>query len=127
MDEEWCYKVLRCCRWPTGVTCAWCGGRKVTVHTRRGRTPRLRYLCLHCRRTFTDLSGTIFTRSNLPLSKWFDCLLLLRYGRSTTDLARFLGVKWDTAAHMGRRLGVALARPGLIWQLSEAMEKGERG
>lgn len=117
MDDDWCYRTLRRCRWPEGPTCPWCASRRVTVHTRAGRTPRLKYLCLRCRRTFTDLTGTIFTRSNLPLSTWFRGLSLLPVGLSTTEYARALSLKWDTARRMSRRLLVAAGQPGLVRDL----------
>lgn len=124
-SETWCYEQLRRVRWSRGITCPFCGGIRVTTHSKRAGTPRRRYLCLGCRRTFTDLTGTPLARTNLPLAKWFLCLRLLRHGTTTTDLARALGVKWDTAVQLQRRLGVALARPGLVRQLREAMERGE--
>lgn len=117
MNEAWCYETLRRCRWPDGVTCVRCGSPRVTVHTRAGQAPRLRYLCLHCRRTFSDLSGTIFARSNLPLHTWFVGLSLLPHRLSTVDYARALRVKWDTARRISRRLLLAAARPGLVRDL----------
>ena len=107
--------------------CPFCGGIRVTTHSKPAGTPRRRYLCLGCRRTFTDLTGTPLARTNLPLGKWFFCLRLFRHGTTTTDLARALEVKWDTAVQLQRRLGVALTRPGVVRQLRELMAKGERG
>lgn len=126
-NEAWCYEALRRVRWPDGITCPFCGRGRVTTHSKSARTPRRRYLCLGCRRTFTDLTGTPLARTNLRLGTWFRCLRLLRHGRTTTDLARALEVKWDTAVQLQRRLGVALTRPGVIRQLRELMAKGERG
>lgn len=121
MDEEWCYQTLRRCRWPDGVTCVRCESRRVTVHTRSERTPKLKYLCLHCRRTFTDLTGTIFARSNLPLRRWFHGLSLLPQGLSTVDYARALSIKWDTARRISRCLLVSGGQPGLIRELQRVL------
>ncbi len=99
----------------------------MTTHSKSARTPRRRYLCLGCRQTFTDLSGTPFARTNLPMGKWILCLRLLRHGQTTADLARVLNVKWDTAVLLQRRLGVALTRPGLVRQLRDAVEKTANG
>ncbi len=125
-DEERCYELLRRARWPAGITCPLCGGRRVTNHTTGRRTPRRRYLCLGCRRTFTDFTGTPLAQTNLPLAKWFDCLRLLGERHTTIELARSLEVKWETAARLERRLVVALARPGFLRQLREALEKADR-
>lgn len=118
-SEAWCYELLRRARWPDGIACHYCGQRRVTPHTKSARTPRRRYLCVRCRRTFSDLTGTPLARTNLPLATWFRCLRLWGEGHSRAELAKALGVKWDTMGHMERRLAVALARPGLIRQLRE--------
>lgn len=118
--DAWCYEILRRVRWPNGMACPLCGSLKVTTHSKSSGSPRCKYLCRDCRRTFTDLTGTPFARTNLPLSTWFLCLRLMGQGRSTSELAKALGVKWDTAAHLERRLRVALTRPGFIRQLREA-------
>lgn len=89
------------------------------------RTPLRRYLCLSCRRTFTDLTGTPFARTNLPVTKWFLCLRQLRRPQTTAELARRLGVKWDTAADLQRRLVIALARPGLLSELDDVVARAE--
>lgn len=123
-SEAQCYEMLRQVRWPNGITCPHCGRRHVTTHSRSARTPRRRYLCLACRRTFTDLTGTPFARTNLSLGTWLLCLQLIGRGRTTAELAKKLGVKWDTTAHMRARLRVAPDRAKLVQQLRETMEKG---
>jgi transposase-like protein len=124
-SETWCYDALRRARWPGAIRCLFCGGARITTHSKYARTPRQRYLCLRCRHTFTDLTGTPFARTNLPLARWFLCLRLMRKGLPTSDLAKALGVKWDTAAHMEWRIGRAAGKPGIIRQLREAMERAE--
>lgn len=123
-SEAWCYEVLRRLRWPKGIACPFCGRGRVTTHSKSARTPRRRYLCLGCRRTFSDLTGTPLSGTNLPLGTWFHCLRLMEEGHRTSELARGLGVKWDTAAHLVRRLAMALARPGFVRQLGEALGAG---
>ena len=120
LSEEWCYEVLRKTRWVNGIVCPRCGKRRVTTHSRSTGTPWRRYICLGCRRTFTDLTGTPFARTNLPLTTWFRCLRLMGEGRSTSAVAKELRVKWDTSVQLQRRLAAGLARPGLVQQLREA-------
>ena len=119
-SEAWCYEVLRTARWPDGIMCPRCGQARVTTHSKSAETAWRRYLCLGCRRTFTDLTGTPFARTNLPLTTWFRCLRIMGQGRSTSGLAKELQVKWDTSVQLQRRLAAALARPGLVRQLREA-------
>lgn len=120
-NERWCYEALRRLRWPRGVVCPSCGADHVTTHSKPTATPRRRYLCLECRRTFTDLTGTPLARTNLPLVKWFACLQLLGERRTIGEVAKQLGVKWETTAQMQRRLAVAVARPGFLRQLQAAL------
>jgi transposase-like protein len=120
-DESWCYEVLRSLRWPDGLECPYCRRRRVTSHTKSKATPRRRYLCLHCRGTFTDLTGTPMARTHLPLTAWFRALDLVADACSTATLARSLDVKWDTAAHVRRRIGHALQPPGFMYQLRQAI------
>jgi transposase-like protein len=126
MNEEWCYQTLRRIRWPGGVRCPRCGSGRVTIHTRRTRTPRLKYLCFGCRRTFSDLTDTVFARSNLPLSTWFVGLCLLPQELSTVSYARMLSLKWDTARRLARSLLVAAGRPGLIRELQAVIMNEQR-
>lgn len=118
--EAWCYEMLRRVRWPNGVTCPHCG-RRATTHTKWTRTPRRRYLCPACRRTFTDLTGTPLARTNLPLATWVACLRRLGGRETTGQLAKALGVKWDTTSRLQRRLLVALAHPGLMRDFRDAV------
>lgn len=119
-SEKRCYEVLRRVRWPQGVVCPFCGCARVTPHSKSARTPRRRYLCLGCRRTFTDLTGTPLARTRLRMSTWFRSLRILAEGCSTAELARQLAVKWDTAAHLQRRLTKERATRKLLGKLREA-------
>lgn len=121
LTAEWCYETLRRVRWPRGIVCPLCGRGHVTTHSKSVRTPWRRYLCLSCRRTFTDLTGTPFAGTNVPVTTWFLCLRLLHRRQTTAELARRLGVKWETAADLQRRLVIALARPGLLVELYDAV------
>lgn len=104
-DETRWFEPLRAARWPRGlVLCPRCGGRS-TVHSKTARGNRRRYLCLECRRTFSDLTGTPFAQSKLPLSTWLEGLYLVeRVHATTAEMARVLGIKWDTARSMQQRI-----------------------
>jgi transposase-like protein len=121
LDEVWCYQILREMRWPKGIACPFCERRRVTTHSKFGKTPRRRYLCLSCHRTFSDLTGTPMARTNLSLGKWFLCSRLIEEGGRTSELAKELGVKWDTAAHMQRRLN----SPGLVRNFYKMVKEGQ--
>ena len=124
-SEDRCYEILRQMRWPEGIICPLCEGKRVTTHSKFASTSRRRYLCVGCRRTFTDLTGTPLARTNLPLGTWFLCLDLIARGQKTSELAKELGVKWDTAAYMVRRLDRALIRQGFVWRLRDAVKEAQ--
>lgn len=99
----------------------------MTGHSRARRSPRRKYLCKGCGRTFTDLTGTPLARTNLPLSTWFLYLRLMEEGARTAGLARMLGVKWDTASLLERRIIAAMGRSSLLQQLKAAARDGAAG
>jgi transposase-like protein len=123
LSEARCYQLLRQARWPNGIVCPHCRQMRVTTHSKFTTTSRRRYLCLECRRTFTDLTGTPFARTNLSLCTWFHCLDLIGQGLRTSELAKKLSVKWDTTAYMVRRVAKQLKQPGLIQKLCEAAKE----
>ena len=114
-------------RWPRRIACPYCGVERVTTHTKSPATPRRRYLCLGCRRTFSDLTATPMARTNLPLGKWFQSLLLVGEGMRTSDLAKEIGVKWETAAHIQRILSIGMSRAGFFSRLREALQENRHG
>lgn len=69
------------------------------------------YLCQHCHKTFTELYGTIFYKSKVPLASW---LLSIIYwinstgGLSAAELARNLGVSHLTAWKMLMKIREAM-------------------
>ena len=125
VDERWCYRRLRSVRWPKGVRCVRCGSGHVTTHTRFPGTARKKYLCLACHRTFTDLTGTVFTRSKVRLWKWFLCLHLMGRKMSTLELAEELKVNKDTAWRMRKLLAESLSRGKLVLKLKGMVEVDE--
>lgn len=75
---------------------------------------------------FTDLSGTSFARTNLPLETWFLYLRMLDQGYTTSELAKELGIKWDTVVALQRRIAMPLGQPGLVQQLRNLVQHKTR-
>lgn len=67
--EAWCWQILRARRWPKGVVCAYCHSGRVERHRQCGWAAH--YRCRRCRRMFSDLTGTPFEKTRIPLSAWF--------------------------------------------------------
>src|SRR5271165_519699 len=93
--EEQCHAALIEMRWPEGFVCPKCDGRKYSYAKAR----RI-FQCSACRAQTSVKAGTIFHKSRTPLMKWFLAIYLLTQSKNdiaALELARQLGVKWDTA------------------------------
>jgi ribosomal protein L37AE/L43A len=93
--ENRCHAALIRMRWPDGFVCPKCGERKHSY----ARARRV-FQCSSCRTQTTVKAGTIFHKSRTPLTKWFLAIYLLTQSKNdiaALELARQLGVKWDTA------------------------------
>ncbi len=93
--EEKCQTALIAMRWPDGFVCPRCGS------ARHSWSPvRRHFQCSDCRLQTSAKAGTIFHKSKTPLTKWFLAMHLITSAKndiSGLELARQLGVKWDTA------------------------------
>jgi hypothetical protein len=100
--EEQCRKAIMKQRWPDGFRCPLCGGER---HCElRGR--RL-IQCGQCHRQTSVTAGTIFHSTKLPLVIWFQAIFLLtqsKNGISALELARYLGVSYNTAWKLKHKL-----------------------
>lgn len=100
--EAQCEAAVAAWRWPNGFVCPNCGG---TAHGIVGK--RRLYECHACHRQTSLKSGTIFAKSLVPLTKWFQCMWLLTQSKgsvATLELARQLDLKWDSAWLMRQKL-----------------------
>jgi ribosomal protein L37AE/L43A len=93
--EQQCHAALVAMRWPDGFVCPSCGGKKHSYAKAR----RI-FQCSACRTQTSARAGTIFHKSRTPLAKWFLAIYLVTSAKNdiaSLELARQLGVKWDTA------------------------------
>ena len=131
--QEACVNYLEALRWPEGVTCLQCDGRKVarlhtngTTRTRLNpdtgemetkKTPgRFVYQCQNpeCLHQFSVTTGTIFHDTHLDLEKWFFAVALMvnaKKGLSALQMKRDLKVAYKTAWYLNHRIRKAM---GLI-------------
>jgi transposase-like protein len=120
-EEPAAWELVEKMRWPNGPVCPHCGdtGRAYFLQPRNGtRTTttgkvsyRRLWKCKVCRRKFSVLVGTIFERSQVPLSKWLLALYLMsasKNGVAANELRRTLGVTEPTAWFMLHRLREAM-------------------
>lgn len=101
-----CEAYLKRLRWPNGVTCPRCGAKHPLWMPKYRR-----WHCRNCRYQFSVISGTIFHRSKVPLPKWFIAIWLMCHspkGISAKQLERELGVHYETAWYMAKRIRQAM-------------------
>ncbi len=113
--EERCHAALVQMRWPDGFVCPDCGG----VEHSYSRDRRI-FQCSACRVQTSAKAGTIFHKSKTPLTKWFLAMHLLTSAKndiSGLELARQLGVKWDTAWLIKQKLMEAMRQRNSIYKL----------
>lgn len=128
---EACNDFLEEMRWPDGVECLHCKGKRVTKYvkaagtrTRMNRTTgldevkpvpaRILYVCLDCGEQFSVTEGTIFNDTHLPLDKWLMAVALMvnaKKGLSALQMKRDLKVAYKTAWYLNHRIRKAM---GLI-------------
>ena len=100
--EAKCEAAVRAWRWPDGFVCPQCGGRDHSIVGAREL-----YNCHGCRKQTSLKANTIFQRTLLPLTTWFQGMYLLTQSKNSIsglELARQLGVRPDTAALMRHKL-----------------------
>lgn len=105
--EEKCKAALVAWRWPKGFVCPQCGSKDHSIVGKRQL-----FLCHGCLKQTSLTAGTIFARTLLPLTKWFQGMFLLTQSKnsiSTLELARQLGVRPDTASLMRHKLMSVMA------------------
>src|SRR5258708_3855977 len=128
--EEACITYLKAARWPEGVRCIACDSEKVSefvtnetereitddhgnvVDTKRVPARHL-FQCNAegCRFQFSATSGTIFDKSHLPLSTWFQAVAILVNAKksiSAKQMERDLGVNYRTAWFLNHRIREAM-------------------
>ena len=130
---ESCIAYLKAARWPDGVVrCLKCDGDKVsefkTNETTRERYSKklkqtvevrvpARYLmqCKECGYQFSATTGTIFDKSHVPLTKWFQAVALIvnaKKSLSAKQMERDLGVSYRTAWFLDHRIREAMQSDG---------------
>ena len=102
-DEQRCIDLLKEFRWRNGIKCPHCKYDK--AYELNGAFKG--YKCCRCKRNFSIINGTIFEKSQLPLSKWFVAIYVVitrKKGVSAAQLSRDINVTYNTAWFMIHRI-----------------------
>jgi transposase-like protein len=124
--EEACHEYLQAARWPEGVRCLKCEHDKVSKFQIAGKTrtnkkgiavtgpTRFMYQCLKCKYQFSTTTGTIFSDTHLPLSKWMLATAIMCNAKksvSAKQMERDMGVSYKTAWFLNHRIRKAMDTP----------------
>jgi transposase-like protein len=113
-NPDVCIDFVAFLRWPDGITCPHCNGKKVSyLSTRR----IWKCMVKDCRKQFSIKTGTIFEDSPIALDKWLVAIWLVvncKNGISSYELQRDLKVTQKSAWFMLHRIRLALKNG--IWE-----------
>lgn len=110
------------------IVCQKCGVmRRPQIH-HRDKRGIITFYCPECKKSYSELYGTIFYRSKIPLDKW--CQALIEWSISTgsisaAELSRRLGIKHDSAWRMLMKIRQVLADSLDQSKLKEFVESDE--
>ncbi len=134
--EEQCIEYLKAARWADGVVkCLDCGSANVSefitnettrerFSKRKGQVVEVRvparhlFQCKDCKYQFSATTGTIFDKSHIPLSKWFQATALIvnaKKSLSAMQMERDLGVTYRTAWFLNHRIREAMQSEGGVF------------
>ena len=104
-DQKACIAHLESIRWGDDPHCPYCDSVDVTPKRERDRIGR--WNCHQCGSSFNVLAGTIFSKTRIPLQKWFLAIALIvnaKKSLSSHQLARDLNLTQPTAWYLLQRL-----------------------
>src|SRR5271154_1224635 len=107
-DPDVCVDFVAAMRWPDGVTCPHCEGKKVSYLSSR----RI-WKCMvkECHKQFSVKTQSVFEDSPIPLDKWLVAVWLVvncKNGVSSYEIARDLKVTQKSAWFMLHRIRLAM-------------------
>ena len=109
-DQESCIEHLEQVRWNGTPACPHCGSIGVAPKDEGNRVGR--WNCHDCKSSFNVLSGTVFSKTRMPLQKWFlaiGIVLNAKKSVSSHQLARDLDMTQPTAYRMAMQVRKAMA------------------
>jgi transposase-like protein len=118
--EDSCLAALVAVRQGAGMTCPQCGNPKNYVYGRRVG-------CSRCDTRWSVTAGTVMADTKLPLTTWFRAMHLMTSTKqciSAVELGRRLGVTYETAWYLHKRLRHAMTEETDRRQLGAPGEGG---
>lgn len=111
MSESSCYDLLRKVRWEEGLHCAHCGSNSVKLNGQDSNHEHCqKYKCHRCKKSFNDLTGTIFSGSQKDLKVWISCMYLMGLNISNNQISKELELSKSTGQEMTSKLRAGIAK-----------------
>jgi transposase-like protein len=104
-----------------GVQCPRCNFSRA-YHYLENNVPKHR--CKRCNYKFSDITGTIFQRTKIPLSKWILAIALFKIGISANQLAKEIGVAYRIAWNLMHKFHSTIEKRSIICQTSRHNRDG---
>jgi len=108
-SEDACREYLVRVRWPEGIDCPRCGGKKLWI------TKRKLYHCAVCGHEVSVTAGTLFQDTRKPLQLWFRAMWYVvgqKNGVSALGLQKVMGMsRYETVWIWLHKLRTAMVRP----------------
>lgn len=124
MDEVKCYALLREIRWSEGLKCVACSSEQIIKNGHdENHCNKQRYQCKDCHKNFDDLTGTIFSGSNLTLRVWILALYLMGLNLSNKQISQELEISEPTAQRMTTILREGIVKKNLIYNLNKKLRQ----
>jgi transposase-like protein len=104
--QEKCIDYLEKIRWGNTPACVRCGSTNVTK-----RESSMKWHCNEENKDYSVMIGTIFENSRLELPKFFEIMFIMnnaKMGISAAEIARAVGVKYQTAWYCCHRIRCAM-------------------
>jgi len=109
-SEDACREYLIRIRWPEGIECPRCRGKKLWL------TRRKLYHCARCGYEVSATAGTLFQDTRKPLQLWFRAMWYVvgqKNGVSALGLQKVMGMsRYETVWIWLHKLRTAMVRPG---------------
>jgi transposase-like protein len=124
-SNEACYQFLYEKKWPEGFRCPKCDHHYAFVIKTR-KQPL--YECASCKHQTTLTVGTVFERIRKDLRIWFNAIYLVSHdkrGASASQLARELGLSYQTAWLMLHKIRFAMGERDAQYTLAGLVELDE--
>jgi len=126
-DPDVCVDFMAAMRWPNGITCPHCEGKRVSYLSSR----RIwKCMAKECHKQFSAKTGTVFEDSPIALDKWMVAVWLVvncKNGVSSYEIARDLKVTQKSAWFMLHRIRLALRTQDWVKRLTYAELTGKVG